>query len=127
MIAVEVADSGSGIAPEVAAQLFQPFVTSKPTGMGVGLSISRTIIEGHGGHITTQPNPGEARSSASRCAPSTRRIWMPPDAVVHVIDDDDAVRESLSFLLRSAKLDVRVYDSAVAFLNALPASRRAAS
>jgi two-component system, LuxR family, sensor kinase FixL len=58
MIAVSVADSGSGIAPEVAAQLFQPFVTTKPQGMGVGLSISRTIIEAHGGQISVEPNPG---------------------------------------------------------------------
>jgi two-component system sensor kinase FixL len=58
MVAIEVADTGSGIAPEVAPQLFQPFVTSKPTGMGVGLSISRTIIEGHGGQISVRPNPG---------------------------------------------------------------------
>ena len=43
-----------------------------------------------------------------------------PSEVVHVIDDDEAVRESLAFLLRSAKLDVRAYESAVAFLNALP-------
>ena len=41
---------------------------------------------------------------------------MPSDAVVHVIDDDEAVRESLAFLLRSAKIDVKVYESATAFL-----------
>jgi two-component system sensor kinase FixL len=58
MIAIAVADTGSGIAPEVASQLFQPFVTSKRHGMGVGLSISRTIVEAHGGQITAQPNPG---------------------------------------------------------------------
>jgi two-component system sensor kinase FixL len=57
MLAVSVADTGSGIAPDVAAQLFQPFVTTKPQGMGVGLSISRTIVEAHGGQITVQPNP----------------------------------------------------------------------
>ena len=43
-----------------------------------------------------------------------------PNPVVHVIDDDDAVRHSLEFLLRTAKLEVRAYDSAAAFLNALP-------
>jgi len=58
MIEISVADTGSGIAPEVGAQLFQPFVTSKPQGMGVGLSISRTIVEAHGGAIAPHPNPG---------------------------------------------------------------------
>ena len=57
MMAIEIADTGSGISPEVEAQLFQPFVTSKASGMGVGLSISRTIIEGHGGQISVRPNP----------------------------------------------------------------------
>ena len=46
---------------------------------------------------------------------------MPSDAVTHVIDDDEAVRQSIAFLLRSANIDVKVYDSAVAFLAALPA------
>ncbi len=45
---------------------------------------------------------------------------MPGSAVVHLIDDDDAVRQSLAFLLGTAGLAVRTYDSAVAFLNALP-------
>jgi len=45
---------------------------------------------------------------------------MPSDVVVHVIDDDDAVRESLEFLLRTARLEVRTYESAAAFLRILP-------
>jgi two-component system, LuxR family, sensor kinase FixL len=53
-----VADTGTGIIPEIAQQLFQPFVTSKANGMGVGLSICRTIIEAHGGRISAGPNDG---------------------------------------------------------------------
>jgi two-component system, LuxR family, response regulator FixJ len=43
-----------------------------------------------------------------------------PNSVVHVIDDDEAVRDSLAFLLKTARLDVRTYDSALAFLSSLP-------
>jgi two-component system, LuxR family, sensor kinase FixL len=57
MVEISVSDTGGGIAPEIADQLFQPFITTKSHGMGVGLSISRTIIESHGGSITQRPNP----------------------------------------------------------------------
>src|SRR5437868_14163274 len=58
MVSVSVADTGSGIASDVAARLFQSFVTTKTSGLGVGLSISRTIVEAHGGRIAVEPNPG---------------------------------------------------------------------
>jgi len=54
-IRISVADSGTGIAPEITKQLFHPFVTTKREGMGVGLSISRTIVEAHGGKIWAEP------------------------------------------------------------------------
>jgi two-component system sensor kinase FixL len=58
MVLVSVADTGPGVSLDVEGQLFQPFVTTKPEGMGVGLSISRTIVESHGGRIWVEPTPG---------------------------------------------------------------------
>jgi two-component system sensor kinase FixL len=58
LIEVQIADTGTGIAPEVAENLFQPFFTTKLHGMGVGLSICRTIVESHDGQISAEPNPG---------------------------------------------------------------------
>ncbi len=60
LVEIRVSDTGNGIAPEIAEQLFQPFVTTKANGMGVGLSICRTIVEAHGGKIQACPGPDGA-------------------------------------------------------------------
>jgi len=57
-VSVSVADTGPGLAAEVAASLFQPFVTTKAQGLGIGLSICRTIVEAHGGRLWMEPNEG---------------------------------------------------------------------
>jgi two-component system sensor kinase FixL len=51
IVEISVADSGPGVAAEVMDRIFEPFVTTKPLGMGMGLSISRTIVESHGGSL----------------------------------------------------------------------------
>lgn len=56
MIEVSVADSGPGLSEAVSSELFKPFVTTKPEGMGVGLAICQTIIDAHGGKIWVEPN-----------------------------------------------------------------------
>ncbi len=61
IVELRVADSGPGLPKDIAARLFEPFLTTKKTGMGLGLSICREIVEAHGGHITAVPNtPGGA-------------------------------------------------------------------
>ncbi len=68
-VRVEVRDSGAGMDAETLARIFQPFFTTKPKGMGLGLSISRTIVEAHGGTLSAHSAPGTG---------STFRIELPP-------------------------------------------------
>jgi two-component system sensor kinase FixL len=56
-IEITIADTGLGLAPEVADKLFQPFVTTKPGGLGIGLSICRSIVDAHGGRLWASDNP----------------------------------------------------------------------
>ncbi len=59
MVQVSVVDTGPGIAPAVLDKLFTPFTTTKKSGMGIGLSICRTIIEAHGGKLWAESPPGK--------------------------------------------------------------------
>lgn len=54
---IEVIDNGIGIAPEIADRLFDPFTSTKPEGMGIGLNICRSIVELHRGQLKHRPNP----------------------------------------------------------------------
>ena len=75
---VAVADSGPGLDPEVAARLFQPFVTTKPGGIGIGLSICRSIVDAHGGRLWSSANPDGGTIFHVRL-PVARPGGEPPD------------------------------------------------
>jgi len=67
-VRIEVRDSGTGLDAERAAQVFEPFYTTKSEGLGIGLSISRSIVEAHGGRLTAGAN---TPYGAAFC------IWLP--------------------------------------------------
>jgi len=67
-VRIEFTDNGVGIAPHVLPQVFEPFYSTKPEGIGLGLSISYTIVERHGGHIEVESRVGEG---------STFTVWLP--------------------------------------------------
>src|ERR1700730_18835254 len=84
-VSVEVQDTGPGLDPEELDRLFQSFYTTKPDGIGMGLAISRSIAEAHGGQLSAAPNqpdgavfrftlPAEEKSSEG--APSHRAADM---------------------------------------------------
>jgi signal transduction histidine kinase len=56
-VAVSIRDTGPGLDEAVRARLFQPFASTKATGLGLGLAISRSIIENHGGRLSADSNP----------------------------------------------------------------------
>jgi two-component system, LuxR family, sensor kinase FixL len=59
MVEISVADNGPGLPEEIRAKLFQPFVSTKETGMGIGLSICHTIIAAHNGRLWAEPDSGD--------------------------------------------------------------------
>jgi signal transduction histidine kinase len=75
-IRLAVRDTGAGIAPEMAGRLFTPFASTKPTGTGLGLSLSRRIVEEHGGRLTAENRP-EGGACFTIRLPDGARVGVP--------------------------------------------------
>ena len=62
VVQVSVEDSGTGLAPQILTRIFEPFYTTKSSGMGMGLSICRSILQNHGGRLWAVNNDGPGAS-----------------------------------------------------------------
>jgi FixJ family two-component response regulator len=127
-----VADNGRGIATDRLSRIFEPFYTTRPEGLGMGLAISRSIVDAHGGVIDAGNN--ETGGATFRvvlsledvaCAPTVdaqdsqsgeRPAAREGSASVAIVDDDAASRDGVARLLASAGWRVVAFGSAAAAL-----------
>jgi FixJ family two-component response regulator/signal transduction histidine kinase len=123
-VRLSVRDAGVGVDPEKMSKLFDAFHTTKSDGMGIGLSVSRSIIEKHHGHLWAAPNDGPGATFSfsipghpeNVTRPRDEALVMPKRSLVSVVDDDESVRESLPDLLRQFGFAAEAFSSAEAFL-----------
>ena len=96
-VCVEVFDGGRGIAPAILPSMFEPFETTKPEGMGMGLAVCRNIMESHGGRDVAATCRKAVHASASNC----RRVRHDHDVrpLVHLVDNDEHVLKAYARLL----------------------------
>jgi two-component system, cell cycle sensor histidine kinase and response regulator CckA len=107
-IRIAIADRGPGIAPENMGRIFDPFFTTKPTGSGLGLATSYSIIKRHGGSIEVESVPGEgstftvylpAAFGEERGQPPAARAGCKGSGLVLLMDDEDAIRAVMGSML----------------------------
>ena len=118
----KISDDGPGIALELLPKLFDPYVSSKSVGRGLGLATVRTIVEGHGGGICVRSRVDDgtsffvylpesrlpaAAAAAAPVAPATVQTEKTTGAVL-VVDNDDAILKTASILLKTMKLEAFV-------------------
>ena len=131
-VRLTVQDTGVGFEPQAVGRLFESFYTTKNGGMGIGLFVSRSIIESHHGRLWAAPNdgPGATFSFSIPREPggcdNTQSLGVirtpvtdaqhAMSSLVSVVDDDDSVRESLPDLLREFDFAVQAFASAEEFL-----------
>jgi CheY-like chemotaxis protein len=136
-IAIEVTDTGSGIAPSISGKIFEPFFTTKPMGQGTGLGLSTVygIVKQSGGYVFTRPGPDDngtiftvflpavARSVEAILAPVAPMPAAQPVALgdlrLLLVEDDTAVRTILERGLRRNGLQVTSAPDGAAALDIL--------
>jgi CheY-like chemotaxis protein len=137
-VAIEIADSGTGIAPDVLERIFEPFFTTKAVGLGTGLGLSMVygFIKQSGGHITAyseigrgtvfklflplaEPAAARARATQSMTPPAAKPAG---NEVILAVEDNPDIRASVVFQLRNLGYQVREADSAHAALQILDAA-----
>ncbi len=112
-VIISVRDYGAGIDESIKEKLFKPFVTLKKEGMGVGLSICRSIIDDHDGKIWAENmTDGGAKFSFSLKIIKDEKT----EIKVFIIDDDEEIRQSISLLLKSAGYRTESFSGTEQFL-----------
>ena len=125
-VALAASDSGHGLSEQAQKHLFDSFFTTKPTGLGLGLTIVRSIVEAHGGQLAALNNEGAGatirvtlRLGAEDTGQSREGVLGTSTSsiipIVRVVDDDDDLREAVA-VLRVAGYQVRTYADAGHFL-----------
>ncbi|HJV95580.1 MAG TPA: ATP-binding protein, partial [Albitalea sp.] len=101
-----VRDSGVGIPPEDLPRVFDPFFSTKEQGNGLGLSVSYTIVQAHGGEMTVRSVAGEGTAFTVRLPAAVAAEGDAPRTVL-LVDDDSAVAETLAGMLAREGLSVQ--------------------
>jgi FixJ family two-component response regulator len=128
-VRVEVIDGGVGMDEATLARIFRPFFTTKAAGMGLGLSISQTIVATHGGTLSVQSTPGAgsvfrielpSRPPLSIKLAPPAKLLAASGQTVFLIDDDDAMRRALERQLQGEGYEVVAFATAQAFVDRTP-------
>jgi FixJ family two-component response regulator/signal transduction histidine kinase len=127
-VSIEVADSGPGMDSATLARVFEPFFTTKSRGMGLGLSISRTIVSSHGGTLTVRSDPGRGTTfrvelplrPPGEIRPARAAAPATGGGTVFVIDDDASMCRAVERQLQGAGYRVETFASAQEYLDRAP-------